>query len=127
MVRGRPSRRPDGLMYFVDRTYPTTTTGGGNIAAFCKWLLSGTVARFGDLPYSDESLAAATAACEADARRAPRRKRLGYGESREVDLSIPPEKICQSGGLVLGGLSRFGSSYFVTCVFAVVKLTPFTS
>lgn len=57
---------PDGLMYFVDRTYPTTPTGGGNIAALRKGFLGGTVARFGDFPYSDEGLAATHAACEAD-------------------------------------------------------------
>jgi len=50
-------------MYFVDRTYPTTTTGGGNIAALRKGFLGGTVARFEDFPYSDESLAATRAAC----------------------------------------------------------------
>lgn len=69
---------PDGLMYFVDRTYPTTTTGGGNIAALRKGFLGGTVARFGDFPYSDEGLAATRAAYEAD-RAARIAEKMGGG------------------------------------------------
>lgn len=57
---------PDGLMYFVDHTYPTTTTSGGYSAALRKGFLSGTVARLGEFPCSAEGLAAARAAREAD-------------------------------------------------------------